>query len=1265
MKFLKKILSHPLVKKVIPVKMLKKLLIILTGVGAIVLIVKWYKKKKQAQQETQKERKLAPSSLVRVWKEFVRRIPRQFRRAIVLYQPAVVLGEAAGGKSLLIEKYTDWKGQSYQFYPSLTENPDIQIYLGARVLAQEIAAPVLNDTSPEARTALIRLWDYSLYKRDPLVVTALNADALSSVTPDSLKRQAQMIRGKVNIISQLQKKPPTIRIVLTHMDRLEGFLEFSKLLQKHNIPLRIDLHDMDLENGLKDSLEPYEKYLPLALTTQPARDYKALIKFFTSAPDMLQTAGIFLSILRERDPLTPALSLSELYLISNTVGEKVSNPFAAAWPEEIVAMADKKVLWHRVACWSLLVSACLVLCGAFLWERREWVDAKNMVAALQFSPSAGSYSQAQQRIATLTDPQKHKPYRIFWPSFSRHEKKHLEGELIESMQEFYLAEWKKAQKIVTGFVQNPSEAAYQKASTAMTAIARFREVESLSPYLAEFSAPYEKELKTQFINGLRNFYLLPIGVKCLTWSDPQEKTLYLLSLLYASRNNYLGTQILGNLPHWSKNLELPEKVIREYIAYSDEPWNEWIPLTEIPKLKKDFDPAEMPDPWISYFLEIEKCFQLPFITPEYLEKIQEEGKPLAEVIYAVERYALAQNLFTALDRETRLNVRKVYEPLAMTGWISKNHEPLKLFFHMLGDTRIVTPRREHNRDLPQFMNNLQTTMLLDVLPHEFHFALEGKIFRFTGARWHALIQNSKIVLLLEDFITQNQDSGDRVFFSGRNLFEKLEMNPYNDGTAFFRGKREIDGHYTRSAYDKELRPVLEDFDALLQKLPIAKNKKDHLANFIFTRAGQYAANYRNSYEEYYQSFDIYADSVAGLHIILSQMPLPASPFADMLKTVVENTALARSPSPYLNPLAEELAVFNPLHRLLQNKDNLELQKYYAILQSIDDRLEDYPEESEKSEKKEKKEAEKDEEDDFTDFLSVLPPAGRLTLPMLLEEKESYLALTRTWLNSVGLSGEFQEPFLAPVYQLYDLGLSEIEKTLHANWNKRVFPTVVSFLAKFPLNPKSRRDATPLELETAVHPIGGTFWQGFHRFIAPVCTEENGKWSVKKSLRRAIEPPDMLPVINHLARLSRNLWDKEGNPVPIPLKVMSYPLTLPLDKTNLPTFSCISAGSASVFNFNQQPAWQEFPISWWKQETASVILQLTNPETKEKKEHTIVVHDTLWSFFKLLQKAKTLKKNEWIWGLPEGASEYSATKVQYVLDKDPWPLLALPDEEDNR
>src|SRR5205085_1132256 len=126
---------------------------------------------------------------------------------ILFFQPFVVLGESASGKSLLISKYTDWKGQAAQFYPSYSVDPQLQIYVGSKAVIQEVPSTLLADTSTVARTALLRLWRPLFRKREPIAVLTFSAAALRQATPESLRTQAQTLRGKLNVLSRIANRP--------------------------------------------------------------------------------------------------------------------------------------------------------------------------------------------------------------------------------------------------------------------------------------------------------------------------------------------------------------------------------------------------------------------------------------------------------------------------------------------------------------------------------------------------------------------------------------------------------------------------------------------------------------------------------------------------------------------------------------------------------------------------------------------------------------------------------------------------------------------------------------------------------------------------------------------------------------------------------------------------------------------------------------------------------------------------------------------------
>jgi len=235
----------------------------------------------------EKEEALPRSSLRNIWKAFLKEIPGELRRSILLYHPFLVFGDIGSGKSLLIDTYTDWKGQANQFYPSYTVNPLLQIYLGSKALVQEIPASLLNNTSMTVRDALQKLWKPLFRWRDPTVVAVLNAETLQSGDPEDLKRQAQMIRGKINVLSRIRKKPIKLFIAITSADTIDGCHEFFSLLRQNNASLKLAFSNQSDLKNITTCLESYEELLPHAMTTLSAEAYLKVISFLKTIPGIL------------------------------------------------------------------------------------------------------------------------------------------------------------------------------------------------------------------------------------------------------------------------------------------------------------------------------------------------------------------------------------------------------------------------------------------------------------------------------------------------------------------------------------------------------------------------------------------------------------------------------------------------------------------------------------------------------------------------------------------------------------------------------------------------------------------------------------------------------------------------------------------------------------------------------------------------------------------------------------------------------------------
>ncbi|MGD8382845.1 MAG: hypothetical protein PVJ11_11920, partial [Syntrophobacterales bacterium] len=369
----KKVAASPFLKKFLGLEIWPYWVAILVLAALVVLLfflIKRRRAKKVAPPlEETKEKPFPSSTLLTIWKEFLLQIPKEFRRSIMMYEPFVVLGESGVGKSSLIDNCTDWQGQARQFYPSYTTDPLLQIYLGSKVVVQEIPSALLNDSSKPARAALRKLWKPLFRKREPTVVVVLNGIGILSDTIESIKKHAQMIRGKINIISRIRRKPVKICLALTHMDQHNGFLEFSSFLNRNNIPLDLTFGSKAELQNLETCLEPYEDYLSHALTTLPAGEYLKVISFLRRAPELLSRISVFGRILQGPDPLSPEPEIVRVCLTSQEEGDEVtSNPFVSSLTTEDFRRLQP-LLKHQIAAAAVLVLGLIYLGSGYLYER--------------------------------------------------------------------------------------------------------------------------------------------------------------------------------------------------------------------------------------------------------------------------------------------------------------------------------------------------------------------------------------------------------------------------------------------------------------------------------------------------------------------------------------------------------------------------------------------------------------------------------------------------------------------------------------------------------------------------------------------------------------------------------------------------------------------------------------------------------------------------------------------------------------------------------
>ncbi|MEW5804184.1 MAG: hypothetical protein AB1847_18975 [bacterium] len=1185
---------------------------------AVFFIMRRRSKRAAAQGQETKQNVLTKSCLVRIWKEFLHDLPAKFRRSIVLYQPFVVLGESGAGKSLLIDNFTDWQGYANKFYPSHTAHPLLQIYLGSKLIVQEISASLLTDNSKQARVALLKLWKPLFKEKEPIVVIVLDGKALQAGTLEPLKKLAQMIRGKINLITLIRQEPVKVCICLTHMDQIEGFTEFSGFLRHNNIPLRLEFASKkDVQNG-ETCLEAYENYLSLALTTLSAPAYMKIISFFRSAPDLFASVSAFTKILQSSDPLLPEPEIIRLSLASwKGEGERsdASNPFAL--PASMTAIKYDPLLKHKQAAAAVFMIGLIYLGSGYLYERHLLVQNERILDTVEaHQPTLGGRHDEKIHQLLLDYNEKVHPLQAVFPDFFARVKEESRQRLLENIRELYLLP-----DLKQGAFDEPERSLY------LLGLIYASRSDDLGRFVLEHTSQWKERFNfpEQFI---KDYIKYNNGPREMAFSSPliipppslnlHRWTMFFHKAVNASKKSFLTRSELQSLQNEGA-LIMGE--IGEYEQYD---FN--IKMCE---LLKEYVPS------ISLTLEALKEADLK----------DRKQKSLQEFL------AFFQDLDIDYPEVRGLTIHQFLENIKTMNALKRNKSEIW--------------SQELNAGSQEPGNGSQEEGVRNE-EKKFQFTFDDEEFTFSAKKWNELIHCSRMTLFMQDFMNKNMmHTGGRLFFQGESTFPDLLMNPGNDGHLFFTGKGRVEGIYTRAAFDDAIRPVLAELPDLLGKLPAAKEVKMLFSDFISREVKAYAEEYIFAYRTYYQQFEISSSSLRGLQLVLNQIQQPLSPFQDFLLTIKENTSLNLEDSidsgagRYLQTFALKLHTFDFIQNVMLERKGIfpELEKYKAILAQMQEDL-----------KGDKPFVAKNEMDDSNELKRQLSPLGRISLAIFRGEEDSYLNMVEMWLKNVEVGPEWQDIFRAPVRDAYRLGLNEVQamvdKVSKELWTSDVQPV----LRKFPFNREAANEVTLAEMENLVHPKG-KFWKTFQKYLAPVCLKTGNTWiqraaNSSQDIGTVQLPQNMLNTVNEILRIGRTLWDENG--IPKPLKFSIKPFLLPSSETAGPVavLSYLRSGKSSVFGFNQQPAWHEFEFEWWKEQSAIVGVEYTTSINSRKKYRAITAPESCWSLYQLLRMADTAGENLFMWRIKGATFGYSANlfTVKFAMKTDPWSLFQLAQEK---
>ncbi|WP_035240855.1 hypothetical protein [Desulfobacter vibrioformis] len=1115
---------------------------------------------------------MAPDALLGVWKTYVKKIPHEFRRTILLYHPFVVLGDAGSGKSTLIDTYSDWKSQAGQFYPSFRENQDLQIYQGAKVVIQELSPAVLENTTVEARNALVKLWKRFYGREEITAVAAVRAEDILSGNKEGLISQAQVIRGKLNVMSAVMKKPVFCHVAVTCMDRIPGFTQFSGYCAKQGMATHLSAGT----DPARWMAERFDSHLTHFLVTEPSADYIKMLHYLNLQAALGDGLEKFTAVLTKPDPLAKTPKVEYIFLTAaNAADTHLSNPFHRE--ERLKRPWEKHPYFkHQAAALALLILGCFYLGFSHSYKDRYISDLKAQVAALQ------------QQI-----------------SISSEKKGFLEA------------------------LMNRTNAIDHNAFLS---------------FLADFHPKAAAEIRTQVLDYIRNEVLAWELDKLRKGGGTPEEVRMMLALIYASRHNRLGKLILDNPDQWETATGFKQKFLTNYVRLSDQSWQKRVSLADLayeePSALRKYRELKV---FVNTIAGVEAA---GFLTESQFNSLHGEAGRIFQEIKSASRSELHDELITLINEETVLHL-EVYEKD-----VNRDNEDRRLADFLYHFQKMVYEYPDaENLSMTQFLDNIDAMLGFKEMDYDkFSLVVDGVTHWLDLGKFHRILRLSGVITFIRAYITANAYPGGVSFFTQGKNYEDLNAALSTGNQFFFTAKKIIDGRYTQTTYAEEVKPALERIPATLDKLPVSEDEKNRLSNFIYREAEAYAQAYAAEYSDYYQKFSIHADSLGELRFIINQILLPMSQFQEFLLTLKTNLDLEYGKNDYFKPIMMNLSALSFMKIIMQNEKDFfpELEKYKSILRMM---LEDLDTQGS---------ALLPEPGSETAALEqILSPAARISLAVFRNDADSCKNLIQKWAASMGMPENQSYPFLEPVYQLYQLGLKDLNIQVKGIWEKMAQTYLGKDLEQFPFNRKAAKDADPDRI-LALLKSDGAFWTEFKTYLAPLCRQVNGQWVERGFEMGGLDLPDTLfTTVNRLTQLAKLMVDEKNEPRPLLVDIKADLLPTIEKRLKYVVLTYLQSDTSAVYGFNQRPAWETFKINWWKASQSSIGVEFSSGDEDQAKTYrSDQIPNSFWSFYKLLQKADfDARTNAWTWAVDSPEAIEWKRSVTFFIKQNPFEVFA--------
>jgi type VI secretion system protein ImpL len=1147
---------------------------------AIWLVLRW-RRGRDAAPRTQSQASLA-DQLAPIWTRFYRDLPPRARH----FPTVIVMGDAGSGKSHLIDARVDWRSQANQFYPSAVDSPHLQLYLGSGVVVHELSAPLLRDIGRPTRRALARMWRHLGPSATVLVV--VDARALSTTPPETLRELAQLVRGKIGALPARVRDGISVRVCLSHMDQIEGYDELVSVVGVHHGaidvgPLTERLVDAGaLTAAARAVMAQYDANLAYGLTHRTGDEFTRLVGFYATFPVLLSQLAPLLQGLTGEDPDQPRYPPAGLYLGSLTPESHVGDPFVVDRALTASSIARQRQR-HRRGSLAAAAAGVIAVGALMVWHRGRVASAEDAVDGY--------------------------------------------------------AAWVKVGR-------GASDSQVRRVDAE---IGRMHQGEWL--WLDHSFTERKRQLEALFAQELREEYILPL---LRTPRINRSTMLYIVGLLYASEANGLRALIRGQLPLWTSKLNLSSAVVSAYLDVSREQY----------RVAETFNPEYTGSDWQTYVFDRVKPLyeQAQRLTQAQLDDLNRDPPHLYDEREYDVRRRIVELLSAQLSLATQPSISKLLEsPLGTSEWVEANADALRGIAATVQNNQLAPASP---RTLGELGAALERMLSAPASGKEvYRVSRTGKDgsaepFELDAAAWRRKLALASAALTIawvrdHDLAKPDQPIG---FFLPGDALREVGASAGSQGPTVG-----LPGKYTAAAFAQQVKPALDFITDRAGKLGLGGGEQETLASLYRAQIEDYAANYVHALRAYYDSFRFEPGSEQALPFALTAMVQPSSWFMRFLSTVSVNATPALGDGPYYAVMSEELTGFRPLAELLAPAKGTipGVAPYQKIITDLVAALEPAAGAGGAAP------AGDDAGAASATLAGSLSRAGTLALSRLTGADKDRVAQVSGWLTGANVESGFHGPFLLPVEAVYALGTADINRAIGQAWTTELQPQITPLLARFPFRPGTRSDVTVAELEAVLRGQGkqpGSFWTSVQRWLGPVTTQRNNKY---QWLGGVSGPAGALATINDLARLSRTLWDADGNPTPLPIKITPQPLDATPVGGRVPVMAYLRSGSSAVYAFNQRPGSSTLALQWWDQGVSSIILEMRKPGTADSVTRALDESESPFSFFRLLCRARVPSAQRApaatgacatgggprAWDVPLDGS--STRPVTLTLDADPW------------